>query len=301
MRLLFYFVASLAAGVFQVDAHMNCEALSLEKRIIRVRSVVSLLGAGHTRFMLKQLDGFPQRYITKTAAEALGVFIAESIGIPCNHVQIIPAQESCQHKYFAQQPATLHTYIEGKTLAKLKIFDAIDIRLKQRYVENRVKTGLTETTIRGMAMHPDLPPIAALDTFIGNYDRHASNLIYNKHDDHFYAIDFTVTFYVNLADIAIENLQEMIEAGVAFNDREMQGLRSYRDTLRKILAMHTPASLRAQFEKFLEQTGMSIVLPSLAHRKKKALYRTIKQCKELINVNYHASQKLLILLNKICS
>lgn len=298
------YVVVCASGLSGLDgpfAPTDCDKLSLQKapEIKPGRNIItSVTDSNGSEYLIKQLEGDPSRYITKTAIEALGAFIAESAGILTNHISILPADEPCESKFFPGQPATIHTFVPGPQLVEHALFSKIDIRQKKINESPFVGPGITALTIRSMTVHQDMPRIAALDTFIGNPDRHASNLIYDKYGDHFYAIDFSLAFSINLAEHSLRTIRKLKKSN-RFSVKEKRALRTFRNMLKKLLGLHSPKSLCAQFDELIDQTGFVGVMSSFSPQESEAVYEKIRVYKKYIIENYLSSKHLVAFLDTL--
>lgn len=182
---------------------------------------------GH-KFILKQIDPKATPWDQYSLVlEAVGSGIAEEMNIPNNRVRIIPPNLEFNLKPFSGYPATLHTLVEGQTGRPVGI---------QQKAGNKVPledTGLTYSVIQNMSKNPDLQTIAALDTFMGNADRHDNNLFYK--DGHYVGIDMGDSLIHVLAKYAIRQLQTIQRERIQLTPEEKAGLQNYANTLQHLL------------------------------------------------------------------
>lgn len=179
-------------------------------------------------------------------------FIASNFGfengIKINEVQIIAYNQYCMFKFFKDRAATLHTFIDGKSLEdKLPDFLSEHFTVQQRVYNPDCEwqkkwpitldqQGLTKEIIESMATHCDLPAIVAFDTLIGNADRSRPNIIYNPNDKHFYAIDQAAAFTKELPKLAIEQIEKLKSEKYfeTCSEKVIDGLKIYCETLEKL-------------------------------------------------------------------
>ncbi len=270
---------------------------SVTRKIPKPSSTVSfLLNKGNRQqLLLKQLAGGAKRYVNNLAMDALGAIVAESVGILCNSIDIMPCHYSSMYKSYQKQPATLHSVIAGSTLKGVSWFD--DLTIRQRKTDKPYSgLGLHLLAIRSMVKHADLPPIAALDTFLGNDDRHRNNMIYNRQSDRLHAIDFTLAFSKNLASITLKNLKMLQRHKTTFTPAQKAALTVYNETLKKLLAKHSPASLCKMIDTLVKQTGF----PGHCHltnKEHKKITENIAFRKKMVHQNYESTKALVNYLN----
>jgi hypothetical protein len=278
--------------------HFACKEWKLERRIEKEwSSLLFLQSKDKRRIVLKQLKGHPVRFISNLVADTIGAFIAQSVDIPCNEVTILPIQHTCMHKKRVRQPASLHTLIEGKTLEQqpLRAYKTI-VQLK---TNGRSKIfGLTYAVINAMSKHPDLPGIAAIDTFMGNVDRLPKNIMHHNRTKRLYAIDFTLAFNTNLARYSVKNFKELLHRNLRFTSSELQALEIYKDTLKHLLKTHTPGSLVACIHQAFLQTGF-LHSKHYPQTIKKLVTDSINHYKQLARDSYKSTQELVRLLETV--
>ena len=169
--------------------------------------------------------------------DTLSAYIAEKVRIPTNRVCIIPPRVYFLGKKFMDEPASLHTYAPGFTLREQpSVYDDLYVQQRWKSRWSYEQKGLTVEVIRNMARHPALPCIVALDTFIGNSDRHDGNLCYDFDTDTFCGIDMDDTFNKNLCKVACDHVRAMLDdVNLIFYFQEVAGLRKYKLTLEKLI------------------------------------------------------------------
>lgn len=270
------------------------------RKIVKPSSTVTFLVHKNTgqRLLLKQLAGGAKRYVNNLAMDALGALIAKSVGIPCNSIDIMPCNYSFLFKMYPKQPASLHSVIDGSTLKGVHWYDNLTIRQRKKVNKPGTDEGLHLLAIRTMAVHTDLPPIAALDTFLGNNDRHRNNMVYNKQNNRVYAIDFTLAFSQNLAHVTLKNLQALKQRKVIFTPAQLRALKLYNATLKNLLAKHTPLLLCAMIDTFVRQTGF----PNnclITNKERKKIMEDITFRKKMVYQNYESTKALVAFLTKM--
>lgn len=229
------FIAELQSG--------QSASFTIDKRIeVPESSVVILRDQNDHRLVLKQKKELTSPYQMLTLVlETVGSRIGEEVDIPLARVRIIPANLNFEIKPYPRYPATLQTFAEGVPVEGVGI-------------KQKVGEGLTYTVIKNMSKNPDLAKIAAIDTFLGNVDRHDFNLAYAN--GHYTGYDMGDIFQANFVDDALRNLQNMQEQGVRFTAGEIQGLKIYRDTLRNLKTMFPLDTIYAYIDQSINQAGL---------------------------------------------
>jgi hypothetical protein len=177
-----------------------------------------------------------------------------------------------------------------KELKPLKVF----IQQPEKPTVAIAEWGLTRRVIKDMALHPDLPKIVALDTFIANADRHRGNFFYDKKSDHFFAIDLESSFNKNLASYACDLIKLMIaDKQEIISEQELAALKVYRNVLKKLIKQHSPEGLFRKIVEFAVKGGIREVMS----RKDVALMMV--EDKQSIIKNYASCEKLVLLLDKL--
>ncbi len=277
---------------------LSCKDWKLERRLEKEWSSLAFLKRNNEeQAILKQLKGHPVRFISNLVADDVGAFIAQSAHILSNRVSIVPDHHACMYKTMAHQPASLHSFIGGHTLEQNpgKIRKSI---VQLTFIGNQRIHGLTRHGINAMTAHPDLPNIAAIDTFMGNTDRLPKNIIHNKSTNRLYAIDFTLAFSTNLARHTIKHLRSLLRKKVHFNQSELKALKTYKSTLKYLLTIHTPHSLETRIHESLQETGF-LSNKHYSSSTKKAVTQKINQYKQITRESFVSSQELVSLLDTV--
>lgn len=278
--------------------HFTCKEWKPVRRLEKEwSSLVFLKGKNKKQAVLKQLKGHPVRFISNLVADTVGAFIAQSVHIPCNAVAILPIQHTCIHKKMVHQPASLHTLIDGRTLEQQpgRAYKTI-VQLKTIGMSKLF--GLTHAVINAMSKDPDLPSIAAIDTFMGNVDRLPKNIMRHNNTKRLYAIDFTLAFSTNLARYSVKNLKELLLNNPCFTTAELEALKIYRNTLKELLKVHTPRSLGAHIHKAFEETGF-LDYKRYSYSIKKLVVGSINHYKQVARDSYKSTQELVSLLETV--
>lgn len=180
---------------------------------------ISFLQHSRGKFVVKQIkDPSPDEQFL-LVLDASGCHIAETSHISVNQVMIIPPTRVFPGKKIPELPATLHTMAMGVSTDQGCDYQDVDIHQRFRKENSAMwhewgalapeKTSLTLAIIQHMTRHSDLPPIVALDTFLGNADRSAPNLFYDLVTDHFCGIDMGGSFCSPLAYEAYRQLRDL--------------------------------------------------------------------------------------------
>ncbi len=201
---------------------------SIEKGQIGVIYVVE--NSNGEKFIIKQIKKERDLYTQfDIVTEFLGCYMAEKAGLVCvNKARIIP-QGTNLFGLDPDWPSLLISFFEGHRLVTRhrilpkfikKLFNkkyrdeeeankTFVIYQQARYGGHakkgefypdtkllpKVQRGLTRIEINHLTTNPNLPIIAALDTFVGNMDRWNGNLLFNPKDKLCYAIDMGVIIF----------------------------------------------------------------------------------------------------------
>lgn len=249
------------------------------------------------RFIVKQDTRNVLYWHLTVVRDMLGAFIAESADIPANRVDLIPAYCEFIGKRNAHLPATLHTLAPGIMVKNLpKSLRKFDVYIHQSLKKGIAKKqrGLNRLVLQGMATHPDLPKIVALDTFIANGDRHRQNFFYDPETNRYSAIDLESSFKMDLAAFACKFISSLTrDEDPILSDEEVHGLKVYRKVLKQLIKLHTPESL---YECLIDFTHRSGIL-------KRSLRSTVTAYLQLYRVsiekNYDSCKKLIVLLDRL--
>lgn len=228
----------------------------------RKTSIALLRDENGNKFILKV-----ERYqMPDPAKDALGSFVAESVGIDrINKVRVIGSNES-----FPEKPegfvATLHEKIPGKPLAMIKIDyrkrfgswssvihdeknftksvrEFVRLRENEKIVTFDHFTNQSKFVKKYFINNEGIQEMGALDVFLNNYDRNLENIFYDQQADQFYGIDMGDIFdkdYISrdlyLADGALDYAREHIFT----NPEKLAESKTFFTTLDKLVKQFTP-------------------------------------------------------------
>ncbi len=274
-------------------------------------SINFLLDSNNQRFVVKQIKSEAPHDQVSLVMDVVGCTIAAAVpNLPINRVTLIAPGIPFPGKNKIDLPATLHTFVGGgnKQAPRLKNIridiwqgrpqtdhDLPFIRKKYHAIPDN-RTGLSLTAITSMALHPDLPAIAALDTFLGNPDRVRLNLLYDQKKKQFSAIDCGDCFYGLLGKYSFDQLTQLVHNQHSFTVSQKVALRKYRDTLNIFLAKFTPQEIEQIIDQQLAIGGFTptgIWSPTVATRI--AFHKTI------LRTNYTFCLKMIPLLTELIS
>lgn len=228
-------------------------------------AAISIVSDGTNTYILKQVKNNNFHAQLSLVKEAIVSAIGCMHGISVDKNVFIPYNVGEHLKIYKNQAATLHTYIQGKSLSDaLPDFLSTDFRISQVYRPYLyeynygfdVEYGLNKVTIKSMACHKDFSGIVALDTFFGNFDRDTDNIIYDEKSDRFYGIDQGATFTGDLPFLPIFAYHQCIKLQMLgfFNTCSfecMQSLDSYTVYLQNLSDAHKPQEIVHLFEKLI--------------------------------------------------
>ncbi|MCX5925405.1 MAG: hypothetical protein NT124_03910 [Candidatus Dependentiae bacterium] len=259
--------------------------------------ITTLTNEDGKKYIVKQEARDQLSWHMPVARDMLGSYIAQSVGVPANKVEIIPAYTSFPGKKNNDFPATLHEVVPGIKVTSLKKpFKAFKVFIQQPVKSTVPKQwwGLTRLVINNMASHQDLPQIVALDTFIANADRHKGNFFYCSRSNRYYAIDLESSFDQNLAYYACKLIRGMLDnEQEIITQQELEGLRIYRKTLKRLLKRHSPESMYRKLLEFSMQGGL------ISRSARRIVLDKLSFYQEQIHKNYASCKKLIVLLDKL--
>src|SRR5579863_2130019 len=188
----------------------------------------------------------------RVVCEMLCAHMAELVEIPAHLVRMLSAGLAFPGKFLTDRTASLHTKVPGITVRDLidHPYAKLDIKQNNDSFLSSDQMGLNKRVISNMALHPTLPLIVALDTFVSNRDRSKANVIYDEKNDAFYAIDMALIYDTSegrklLAQLSCDQVESMINKKEIFTALELEGLKRYQETLMQLISYFTPKRIIA--------------------------------------------------------
>ena len=248
-------------------------------------------------YVLKQIKEQQPEEQVQILMEVLVGEMAEEISIPINIVRLIGIDEWKEIKPLPNCACTLHSRAKGVLIEDSVEWHDLEIgqRIRppgtaqyQRYGPlPSEKIGFTWDVIREMSRHKDLPPLVALDTFVGNRDRWENNLFYDQETDTFTGIDLGESYKHNLMAEACRQMK--VEKNIQNERLEvLQSLESFTTTM-EILVKKWPKE--RILERFVE-LAKSLRIEVSTSPKSQSYIQTIEE-------SCQAGQPLLQSLNLI--
>jgi len=196
---------------------------------------------------------FPLRWVQGSVEVTVGD-MAQFSGILAPKTRMIPAGHA---RHLTQHPygGVLSEVVNGKTVEDLQREGAEDqgFRLKTGYSFGG--TGFDRRVLRTMTKHEDLARIVALDTFTGNWDRSAANVMKDE-GGRYHAIDNANGFsspFNQSAKGAVEYFKGQRRED--FDEAEIRALTTYRDTLKKLQFNNPPELTEKRILGYLNKEG----------------------------------------------
>jgi hypothetical protein len=258
------------------------------------RYISYITDAENNKYVIKQKRQGGVRKQFQVVFEKVSGHIAYSLQIPAHRVELLPAGMAFPGKIITDRAAAILTLVPGVPAGELTgTYANLDMRQSNRPDWSKSKLGLHEGVVKSMAVHPDLPRMAALDTFLGIKGRGPANYFYDKATDHFYMIDMDKTFNISggkdlISGIACDHVRAWIKAKKVFKQTEIQGLQLYKETLQQLVDMFPPARIHELMDNFSAASGFKkAYLPEIASRVdriKDAVTRSHKHILELIDL-----------------
>jgi len=270
--------------------------------------VRTVLHSNKNKYIVKQIvdNDIDEQFLL--IRDLIASFIATVCDILVNRVYLIPAYVKSGVKTYGEFAATIHTFVEGKSLEQtLPDFLCKDFTVQQRYCDPNPEwqkkwpvsinqQGLTRQIIESMAKHPDLVEIVAFDTFVGNADRSLPNIFYKKKEKRFYGIDNAAAFNnKNMANLATQRLQVLYQSGYfdVCDTSVINALKRYKDMLQKLYNKITP-----EYVCFLFKVGSSHIYVWSEEFAKHIHGRCYYHCQAFAS-NYTYTKELIALLDKV--
>jgi hypothetical protein len=251
-------------------------------------------------YIVKQEKGRLLKNQFRSLCETLCAHIATQLSIPSHYVKLLPIGMNFPGKFISKRTATLHTKVPGNTIrtSTHNLYSKLDIK---QATDNNLpfdRQGLNERTIFSMSLHPQLPKIVALDTFIGNKDRNKANILYDSVTDAFYAIDMSLMYDIvgnrkSVAQIACEKITYMIEQHQKFSKQELQALNAYRIVLQDLVKEFPPKKIGDLLDALILESGLIGALSPFAEKDVYALSNVYKRA---MKQSYAEVKKLIYLL-----
>jgi hypothetical protein len=256
-------------------------------------------------YLVKQDKSVSVKSHLLPALEMLASYMCSHLGISAHSVEILPIGMSFPGKDIIDIPATIHTVVPGIIIKQVKNAKYHMLSINQGGNPQKAAQGLTRPVIRCMSLNADLPPIVALDTFIANRDRGRKNLLYDKKYDKFYAIDMAVIYDVKqndyfIPELACKNVEVMMRNKVRFTRGEWQAIKSYYETLLRLLDNFPPEKTYFLFYQFIEQSGVFEKYKNHTESMNQIkLDNYLKIYKSMIEKAYSNNEKLVDLLAQL--
>jgi hypothetical protein len=223
-------------------------------------------------YILKQINDPSMHEQFLLINDVIASTIGHDAGINVNEVFFIPCTVGKNLKMYPERAATLHILIPGKDLQQeMPDYLPDDFSVHQRCINTQSpwqqkwplsehQQGLIKKIIKSMSLHEDLPPIIALDIFVGNVDRSEPNIFYDKKNNHFYGIDQAAVFGKNLAAFAYERLNELIRKGyfLKCDTKIICRLREYRIVLFRLKERMKPFMIIQAMQELLPYLGQNV-------------------------------------------
>ncbi len=218
-----------------------------------------------SRLIIKQIiDSKPVKQFS-LVCDVTGCHIAQQIGIRINRVALIPYDQSFFGKKKDGFPATIHMQVPGVSVSTLRKFNDFSLFQHVRPIGSWMYekwgplpveiAGVSVKIIRDMSLHDDLPPIVALDTFVGNPDRSNPNLFYDSVSDRFYGIDLGESFKFNLAKEACRYFEWLSGKMHRFSSKEEHALKLFLKTIKQLVQQFDEQAILTLFTEYACKVG----------------------------------------------
>jgi len=292
-----------SAGQFKVlDPHYDHDDIVVYKFLETQKSsyILFIKDKDENHYVVKQEKSKTLVKQFRALSETLCAHIAATLDIPSHRVRLLPVGVPFPGKFITKRIATLHTLVPGDTVRTLadRTYGKIDIKQATDESIPFDRQGFNERTIFFMSLHPQLPKIVALDTFIGNKDRNKANILYDQNDDSFYAIDMALMYDVSgnrksVAQVACDQVTHMITQNKQFTQKEREALITYRSILQELIKEFPPKKLGELLDFLLAGSGL---IKQDSFYDEKEIYALLNIYKRAIRQSYIEVKKLVYLL-----
>jgi hypothetical protein len=205
-------------------------------------------------YVFKQVSNPLVMAMLQPPSDVVASEIGRNAGINVNKTMLVPAAS----KFFLKKGilgATLHETVPGESIDSLAEREPdhqfAGIRLSQ--ASGLTPMGIKPSHLKSLALHPDLPKIAALDTFMGNWDRGRSNLFYDKTSNSFHGIDMGVSlshkpFGASLSQVTKKNFEKADFSKLS--PEQIKAADSYLSTLKTLYRDNPPAKIERRLASY---------------------------------------------------
>lgn len=286
-RRIFFTIIAVSIETYFLSTFSATPTYTLLKIRETDHSYIGYIQDSHSQlFLVKQKKNYPEQKIAQVIInEALAAYIAHMADIKAHQVWIITAKQKHIGKKISHLPATLHSYMYGQHIQKNDLlWPQLDIQLKSPQAGAIYPEYLYNLIIQ-MARHPDLAAIVALDTFLGNNDRHLQNLLYNKIEDAFYAIDMDCILQQNLAQLVYQTVAAWLsDTTIIFTQQELYALEQYKQSLFKLVTHLNVKKIGTITKQYLKDIGNKNLQKLLVDRIEIFFTRTIPATIKLVSL-----------------
>ena len=274
-----------------LDPNCDLTVIKVINTLEKGKTVVTFIEDGKkNKFCIRQIKIEAIEKEFGFVREVLASYVAESVNIPMSRTRILPKELLFPGKRFPEKCGTLQTCALG--VNKFHITLHLEQRMKNLPLKEQ---GLTRQVIKSMALHPDLPLIVALDTFISNPDRSGNNLFYDAKTDRFCGIDLELAFKLpcrrDLSAIACCHIVDMILKKVKLDQKELNALKSYTQTLKELFEKNPPILLY----KILKSVALKA---GFLHDSDDPMHHKFERYKDKISRQYKSTELLIWLLDQ---
>ncbi|MGE0009526.1 MAG: hypothetical protein AB7F19_03210 [Candidatus Babeliales bacterium] len=227
---------------------------------------------------------------TLTICEVLATEIAHAVGVMHDDICLIPAGVPFVGKNTGV-PAALHTHAPGIPFKQWGGNPYKGLCLLQE--KHR---GLTRAGIYHMSRNKSLPPLMALDTFVGNNDRGRNNYFYDQETDLFTGIDLGCAFSRNLCAPSVNSMQSLLtDSSVTLSAEERHALFAYNETLKQLITLYPADRTCDLLDSYAYQAGLFD--EKYFDRQAQHTWRSLLDCnKKTICASYTSAQELVSVL-----
>jgi len=297
---LFFYVLLFVSGTFAhnaddllrlLDPNYDLATIKVIRTIEKGKTVVTFIEDNkRSKFCIRQIKIKAIEKEFGFVREVLASHVAESVDIPMSRARILPKKLSFPGKPFPGKCGTLQTCALGVNKYHTKL--SLEQRMKDLPLKEQ---GLTRQVIKSMTLHPDLPLIVGLDTFISNPDRSGNNLFYDAKTDRFCGIDLELAFKLpcrrDLSAIACCHIVDMLLKKVKLDQKELKALKSYTQILKELFEKNPPILLYKILKRVALQAGF-------LHDFNDPMYHKFERYKDKISRQYKSTELLIWLLDQ---
>jgi hypothetical protein len=222
----------------------------------------------------------------EASRELASTIIAQSIGVPINHVELLEKSHNVKGFDFENKFGTIHSFLPFASLMKFSFYRGGPKIHKSLFEDLKLQLIVLDTYNGAAEIH-------AMDTFVCNFDRHPGNILYDPAQDQLHAIDMGESFAGQSLSKTMQNLvKESLYK--SYSKRMLKALQKYKNTLKKLLFLWKPNQVHDFFINIVSRTSENWTDEELSNDFCEELNEHLKLMKQ----SYKDTEKLVELIDE---